>query len=337
MRPLFTIGIPVFNAMPYLPEALDSVLGQTYPYFELLVINDGSRDGSLEYLRSLSDPRLRIIAQENRGLTATLNRMLEDARAPWLVRLDADDVCCPERLATILGALELHPGAGMFYSRACLYGHPRSMASARATEGTPAELRHFTRSGYLLAIVHSSVVLNVAKTRALGGYRFDLHIEDLDLWWRMALRHDVVFLPQVTVHHRLNHTSICINNLQRLSANTLFAQYLLLSHLWELEPQPYKAVIGALSHLVDSSRLVYREEMWRAAADLGSGRYCQAAPYLFRAALHSPACFLRRITYPFRREPAVRLGEDPAQFRRIARQLWPLEELSNRAFAFEPA
>lgn len=337
MPPLFTIGMPVSNAMPYLPEAVESVLRQTYPHFELLIINDGSRDESLEYLRSLNDPRIRILSQENRGLTLTLNRMLEEARTPFLVRLDADDVACSERLALIAGVLGHHPAAGMLYSRATHYGHVRAIAAARSTEGTPNELRELTRAGYLLSIVHSSVVLNVAKARALGGYRFDLHIEDLDLWWRMALRHEVIFVPQVTVQYRLNHDSLCINNLRRLSANALFAQYLLLSHLWGLEPRPYEAVIGALSSLVDASRLAYREQMWRAAAHLSARRYRSAMPHLLKALLHSPAHFLRRVRYPFRREAMVCLGEDPRRFRRIEPRLWRAKEASNAGAAVEPA
>jgi glycosyltransferase involved in cell wall biosynthesis len=335
MRPLFTIGMPVYNAMPCLPEAVESVLRQTYPHFELLIINDGSHDGSLEYLRSLKDPRVRIISQENRGLTATLNRLLEEAHAPWLVRLDADDVACPERLALVAGALEHQPAAGMFYSRASHYGHSRVIAASRSTEGAPTELWEVTRAGYLLAIVHSSVVLNVAKTRALGGYRFDLHIEDLDLWWRMALQHGIVLIPQVTVQYRLNHLGICINSLRHLSANTLFVQYLLLSHLWGLEPQPYEAVISTLSGLVDRRRLAYREQMWRAAAHLGAQRYRRAASHLVKAAAHSPIHFLRRAAYPFRQGAVVRIGEDPRRFRRIAWQLWNATEVSGAAF--EPA
>jgi len=322
MPPLFSIGIPAYNAMPYLPEAVESVLRQTYPHFELLVVNDGSRDGSLEYLRSVDDSRLRIISQENRGLTATLNRLLEESHAPWLVRLDADDVACPERLALVADVLERQPAAGMFYSRASHYGHMRGISRSRSTEGTPAELRDLTRAGYLLAIVHSSVVLNAAKTRALGGYRFDLHIEDLDLWWRMALRHDIVFLPHVTVHYRLKHDGICITSLKNLSANTLFAQYLLLSHLWGLEPQPYQGVIGALSDLVDKNRLAYREQMWLAAVDLSARRYPRAVPRLARAALYSPVRFLGRVAYPFRYGAMARLGADPRLFQRIERRLW---------------
>ncbi len=68
MRPLFTIGMPVYNAMPYLAEAVESVLRQTYPHFELLIINDGSHDGSLEYLRSLKDSRIRIVSRRTAGL-----------------------------------------------------------------------------------------------------------------------------------------------------------------------------------------------------------------------------------------------------------------------------
>jgi hypothetical protein len=225
----------------------------------------------------------------------------------------------------------------MLYSRASHYGHLGAIAAARSTEGTPAALRELTRAGYLLSIVHSSVVLNVATTRALGGYRFDLHIEDLDLWWRMALRHAVVLIPQVTVQYRLNHDSVCISNLQKLSANTLFAQYLLLSHLWGLEPQPYEGVIGALSGLVDRSWLAYRGHMWRAAAQLSARRYPRAVPHLVQAALHSPVPFLRRIGYPFGREAVVRRGEDPQRFRRMRRQLWPAAESANAGAACEPA
>ena len=335
MQPLFTIGMPVYNAMPHLPEAVESALQQTYPHYELLIVNDGSCDGSLEYLRSLKDPRIRIISQENRGLTASLNRLLEEARAPWLARLDGDDVACPERLAVAAAAIDRQPAAGMFYSRASHCGHLPAIAAARSTEGSPAELRQLTCSGYLLSIVHSSVVLNVAKTRALGGYRFDLQIEDLDLWWRMALRHGIVFIPRPTVQYRLNHQSICFTHLRSLAANALFVQYLLLSRLWDLEAQPHEAVSSALNGLIDRRRLAYREQMWRAAAYLSAQRYRRAAPHLARAAVCSPIRFLRRAVYPFHRGGAVRIGEDPHHFRRIEQQLWRTVTASGAAS--EPA
>jgi glycosyltransferase involved in cell wall biosynthesis len=323
MAPLLTVGIPVYNGMPFLPEAIESILRQSFDGFELLVINDGSTDGSWEYLQSLKDPRVRLISQPNQGLTATLNRMLEEARAPWLVRLDADDVSRNDRLAVAADAARKHPDAGMFYSRAALYQHVGITAQSPSTEGSPEYLLSVTRSGYLLAICHVSTILNIAKTQSIGGYRFNLHVEDLDLWWRMALRYDIVFVPKVTVDIRLNEGSSCISNLQKLSANTFYIQYLLLSNLWNLPPLPYEQVIPHLAKMVDKRYLAYREQMWKAGSRLGQRHYRAALPHLARAVLHSPRHFLRRLQYPLRPNPMVRVGESPAAFRKLYDHLWP--------------
>jgi glycosyltransferase involved in cell wall biosynthesis len=322
MEPLFTVGIPVYNGMPYLPESLQSILQQTYPHFEVVVINDGSTDDSLKYLQRVRDPRLRVISQPNRGLTATLNRLLAEARTQWLVRLDADDVACPERLALLTEAIQQYPDAGMFYSDAANYGHARVVSKVRTTRGTPEELRAITLSGYLLSICHVTVALNIAKTQSLGGYRFNLYVEDLDLWWRMALRHDIVFLPKVTVSVRLHNASACVSNLQKLSLNTLYVQYLLLSHLWQLSPLGYDAVAPYLIETVDPRRLQYRHQMWLAGGEISSGRYHRALPHLARALLKSPRHFLDRLRYPFFPTGIFPRGEDPARFRQRQHLLW---------------
>ena len=178
--------------MPYLPESLESILRQSYSDFEILVINDGSTDDSRGYLESIRDPRLRIVDQENRGLTATLNRMLAEARTPWLARHDADDVAFPHRLARAVNYISRYPESGMFYSLGQYYP-AGSVGRYRTTTGNPGEIRDLVRSGYLLAICHVTVILNVERTTAVGGYRFNLHVEDTDLWWRLALHHDISF------------------------------------------------------------------------------------------------------------------------------------------------
>jgi glycosyltransferase involved in cell wall biosynthesis len=322
MQPFLTVGIPVYNGMPYLPESLQSVLQQTYPNFEVIVINDGSTDDSLEYLQSVRDPRLRVISQPNRGITAVLNRLLAEARTPWLVRLDADDVAWPERLALLTEAIQHYPDAGMFYSDTEHYGHAPIISKMRTTRGTPEELRAITQSGYLLSICHVTVALNIAKTQSLGGYRFNLYVEDLDLWWRMALRHDIVFLPKVTVSIRLHNASACVSNFQMLSLNTLYVQYLLLSHLWQLSPLGYDTVAPYLIGMVDQQRLQYRHEMWLAGNEISSGQYHRALPHLARALLKSPRHFLDRLRYPLCPKGMFPRGEDPKQFRQRQQLLW---------------
>ena len=95
--PLLTLGLPVYNSMPYLKEAVESVLAQTYTNFKILAIVDDCQDGSVEYMNSVRDPRLRIIRQPKSGLTPTLNRMLREIDTPWLVRQDTDDISYPGR------------------------------------------------------------------------------------------------------------------------------------------------------------------------------------------------------------------------------------------------
>ncbi len=320
---LLTVGIPVYNGMPYLPEAIGSILSQAFDDYELLVINDGSTDGSWEYLKSLRSPRLRLISQENRGLTATLNRLLGEARSPWLVRLDADDVACPNRLKVVAEHVSRRPESGMFYSRAKYHQHAGAVSLTRSTEATPAELRAQAQMGYLLSICHSSVVLNVPKTLWLGGYRFNLHIEDLDLWWRMALAYDVVFIPEITVAYRLNNAGICATNLGELECQTLFAQYLLLSQLWGMEPLSFVQIQPVLQSFLDRRRLVYREHMWKAAISMSARKYGRAARYTLAAACSAPRCFFQRTLYPLHRPSMIRIGEPPQAFRKMRDQLWP--------------
>jgi glycosyltransferase involved in cell wall biosynthesis len=322
MKPLFTIGIPVFNGMPYLPESIESMLAQSYPHFEVIVVNDGSTDDSLRYLQNLRDPRVRVISQPNRGITAALNRALEEARAPWLVRMDADDISHPERLAWLSEAIQHSPDAGMFYSDAANHRHSRAISKLRTTQGTPEELRTITENGYLLSICHVTAALNVSKTRSLGGYRFDLLVEDLDLWWRMALKHKIVFVPKVMVAVRLHNDSTCIRNLDVLTINTLYVQYLLLSHLWNLPALTYERVFQHLRDMIDPYRLQYRREMWMAGGCIGNGQYLRALPHLAHALTSSPRDFLTRLQHVFRPNGLFYRGVDPMLFRNRQNLLW---------------
>src|SRR2546423_279818 len=105
---ILTVTLPVYNAMPYLQAAVESILGQTYSDFEFLIIDDGSSDGSADYLRSLRDPRVRLSVRENRGLGATLNELFRNSRTEYVARMDADDICEPRRLEKQMAFLRDH-------------------------------------------------------------------------------------------------------------------------------------------------------------------------------------------------------------------------------------
>ena len=91
----------VYNGERFLTAAIESVLGQTFSDFEFLILDDGSRDGTRAIVEAMAarDSRIRPIVRENRGLIASLNQLIAEARAPLIARMDADDVCLPERFA----------------------------------------------------------------------------------------------------------------------------------------------------------------------------------------------------------------------------------------------
>ena len=320
---LLTVGLPVHNAMPYLPEAIESILGQSTQEFQVLAIVDGSTDGSLKYLHSIRDARLRVVEQQHCGITFTLNRMLRECQTPWLVRQDADDVSVPDRLATLLKAIGEHPDAGMFYSNAAYHPYRKSVGLYRCTRGTPDQIRSVARAGYLPAICHPSAALHVEKTLAIGGYRPGIQCEDADLWWRMALAYDVQFIPEILLLYRQNAGSLTSKNLRQQALHGLYVQYLLLSQLQSRTPEKLSDVEGELAQLLDETPLVAKERLRLFNMHLGQGEYVAAAGAFFRSLQASPGYVFSRLRDEFLPSRAIRNGVAPRRFQQRKDIFWP--------------
>ncbi len=320
---VLTIGLPVYNAMPYLPESVESILGQSVPEFQLLAIVDGSTDGSLEYLHSIRDARLRVVEQQHCGLTFTLNRMLRECETPWLVRQDADDISTPERLLRIFEAIQQHPDAGMFYSHAAYYPRNKSVGLYRCTRGTPDEIRSVARSGYLPAICHPSAALNVQKTLAIGAYRPGIQCEDADLWWRMALAYDIQFIPEVLLLFRQNGSSLTSRNLRQQALHGLYVQYLLLSQLQSRVPERLSDVEDELLELLQETSLLAKEKLRLFNMHLGQGERWAALRALASSFAASPGYVLERVRDEFLPPQAISNGVEPRLFQQRKESLWP--------------
>src|SRR5690349_10671348 len=108
--PAVTVLMPVYNGEPFLREAIDSILQQTWADFEFLIVNDGSTDHTRDIIDSYDDARIRVLDQaQNTGLAKSLNAGLRAARAPLVARQDADDRSHPERLAAQVEFMRAHP------------------------------------------------------------------------------------------------------------------------------------------------------------------------------------------------------------------------------------
>ena len=322
-RNQLTVGLPVHNAMPYLPEAVESILAQSMQDFQVLAIVDGSTDGSLQYLHSIRDGRLRVVEQQHCGLTFTLNRMLRECETPWLVRQDADDISTPDRFATVMAAIQKHPDGGMFYSNAAYYPQKKSVGLYRCTRGTPEQIRSVARAGYVPAICHPSVALHVRKTLAVGGYRPGIQCEDADLWWRMALAYDVHFIPEVLLWFRQNAESLTSRNLRSQALHGLYVQYLLLSQLQSRIPEKLSNVEDELAELLGTAQLVAKKHLREFNMHLGEGRRAPAAKAFLQSFSASPLYVLRRVRDEFLPSAGIGNGVEPRLFQQRKENLWP--------------
>jgi hypothetical protein len=218
--------------------------------------------------------------------------------------------------------IRAHPDAGMFYSLAEYYPIG-SFGRFRSTRGTPEQIRELVLSGYLPAICHPTVTLNAAKVVEIGGYRFNLHVEDVDLWWRMALRHDIRLIPEVLVGFRQNVQSVSSKNLAIQAINYLYIQYLLLSELRGLKPLESEEVRPILIRMHDSGKFKFKTHMRAFNMELGKGNKVKALYQAARAFAASPSAFLRRTRDEFGREQMVHGGEPMAVFVKHEKELWP--------------
>lgn len=182
--------MPVYNAAETLPAALESVMAQTDPAWELVAVDDGSEDASWTILRTCAerDRRIRPIRTPHRGLVAALNLGVAASTGPLIARLDADDLCRPERLARQRGHLEAHPEVGLVACHVEFGGDPvRSAGYARYVTWTNTLTSHEEIAGGRFVespIVHPSVMYRRELLARLGPYRAGDFPEDYELWLR---------------------------------------------------------------------------------------------------------------------------------------------------------
>jgi hypothetical protein len=205
-EPAISVAMSVYNGERFLDEAIESVLGQSMRDFELLILDDGSTDGSRRIIEAHAarDSRIRPIIRENRGLIASLNQLIEEARAPLIARMDADDICKPERFARQFAFLEAHPDHGVVGCWAEDIdedGEPYPVPEHDHPLDHEAFLEAIEQSEPLLC--HPAVMFRRDIVRAAGGYHAAFrHCEDLDLWLRLASSTRIANLPERLIRYR---------------------------------------------------------------------------------------------------------------------------------------
>jgi hypothetical protein len=201
-----SVAMSVYNGERFLAAAIESVLAQSFADFEFLILDDGSSDASRAIAAHYAarDPRIRLIARENRGLVASLNELLAAARAPLVARMDADDVSLPQRFERQIAFLDAQPDVGVLGS------WTEDIDENDATYPMDAQDHPLDHDQFVAAVdagapllCHPAVMFRRDLVLSVGGYHPAFHhCEDLDLWLRLASVTQIANLPERLLRYR---------------------------------------------------------------------------------------------------------------------------------------
>lgn len=202
--PRVSVVIPVYNGEAYLAEAIESVLGQTLHELELVVVDDGSQDGTHTILDRFAraDPRVRIVLNErNLGISGARNRGWQVAEARYVAVLDADDVALPDRLSRQAEFLDAHPSVAAVGGSAIAIDATGRRMSTRRFPTKPRVIHETLMRHNCLG--HSAMTMRRSALECVGGYRLRTTV-DYDLWLRLSERFELANLVEPVVLVRLH-------------------------------------------------------------------------------------------------------------------------------------
>lgn len=219
--------IPAFNAAKYLPAALESVGSQTFEDWQIVLVDDGSTDNTAAVVAPFLarfGPKLKYIRQENHGMSAARNTAIRASTSELIALLDADDVWLPNRLADSLQAFAARPAAGIAYG---LITYMDQAGRPLGTfEGNVGHVEGRIAPYIYMRIVELpcvTVTIRRACIEEVGLFDETMRsTEDRDLWLRIALRHEVAFIPKVLAYYRTSPGSVSTNTQRMLQAQLQF-------------------------------------------------------------------------------------------------------------------
>lgn len=233
---LVSIIIPVYKAEKYVAKTVNSALEQTYKNIEILIIDDGSPDRSLEICQQLTDPRITIISQQNRGLPGARNTGIRYAKGKYLAFLDADDLWLPEKIEKHIEHLENSPAVGVSFSRsAFIDGSGQSLGIyqiPKLENITPTlVLCRNPISNGSAAVIRRKVFQDIKFQDNLYGavenFYFDEQLNhsnsdatDVECWLRITIKTNwqIEGIAEALTLYRVNSGGLSANTLQQLSS-----------------------------------------------------------------------------------------------------------------------
>ncbi len=219
--PSISVAMAAHNGERFLPEAIDSILNQSFRDFELLMVDDASSDGTRQIIldRARRDSRVRpILRDEQTRLAGSLNLCLEAARGRYIARMDADDIALPERFARQYAYLEEHPEIAALGSAVQVIDEDGDPIALLGYPNDPKLVESYSLAGYT-PLCHPSTMIRREALRRIDGYDSTVHFcEDYDLWIRLSAVGRLANIDDVLLQYRVHiHSLTYVNHRKKTS------------------------------------------------------------------------------------------------------------------------
>ena len=202
----FSVIIPLYNKELSVRSTIESVLNQTWPHFELIIVNDGSTDCSLEVLHTFTDPRIKIINQANQGVSSARNRGIQESQNEFIAFLDADDLWRPFALEELMYLILNYPKDALFSANYTISGK-----NIKGTNKRYYVHDYFYSAAIVFAkwsiplLVTGIVALRKTCLLEIGGFKEGItHGEDIEFWDRLASRFLIAKSERIVMVYRQN-------------------------------------------------------------------------------------------------------------------------------------
>lgn len=212
--PTVSVLMAVYNSEGYLAQAIESILTQTFPDFELIIIDDGSTDDSLAVMRhyAAQDSRIQLLTRDNRGVSTTRNELLALARSELIAVMDSDDIALPQRLELQVKFLQQHPDVVCVGGAFDIIDQNNRFLTRLQVPTEDSQIQKAALAGHT-TINHPAAMMRRDPTLAVGGYDEAYpSTHDLDLWLKLGEIGPLANLPEAVIQYRIRSDSISGQN-----------------------------------------------------------------------------------------------------------------------------
>lgn len=257
-KPIYlSVVLSTYNEEKYIAKSIQSILDQTYPYFEFIIVNDGSTDSTLQIVKSFSDPRIVIIDKPNSGLPASLNRGIEAAKYDWIARMDGDDIATPDRFERQVSYIKEGRAVigGQFISIDEM-GNPIS-GKVSNKPITYTKCKSALLFG-MSPLAHPTVLIKKELLIKYGGYDENFKAaQDLELWSRLVPFVEIINIPDQVLFYR-QHTNNITHKRQDLQRKLTFLGFM--KYVLKLHRPLTLEEFHRFEHLLSENRLIQRND-----------------------------------------------------------------------------